>query len=357
VNPEPFRLVPQFVPRLWGARSLAPLYPEQANLAEPVGEAWLTSVDCRIATGPFSGITLGEAWREMPAEWRGALFAHAGHFPLLLKFLFPAEKLSIQVHPGDAYAARHEQAAGGRGKTEMWHALSAEPDASVLIGLKPGVTPGQFRAALASENVEDFFIKYPVQPGSTFFIPAGTPHTIGPGMILCEIQEYSDLTYRVYDYARRNASGKLRELHIEKALDVMKFSPASSSQPSPLIFPSPDPEADFLRSILAACPHFAVERLDTSQPMLLPGYGGQFSLCVILSGAGHLEFAGGETPYRSGECWFLPAAQEETQEEFILLPEEKTALLSVHVPDLAGLRAVLKEVGFSEEALSRTIFD
>lgn len=353
MNPEPFRLVPEFVPRIWGARSLAPLYAEQDRLPQPIGEAWLSSVECLVATGPFAGMTLGAAWNEMPAAWRGSLFAQAGNFPLLLKFLFPADKLSIQVHPGDAYAARHEQAAGGRGKTEMWHALSAQPGASVLIGLKPGTTPAQFRAALASEKVEDLFTNYPVHPGSTFFIPAGTPHTIGPGMVLCEVQEYSDLTYRVYDYGRVDAVGKPRELHIEKALEVMNFSPSAPAQTVPLPLPAPAPRAGISRSLLAACRHFAVERLDYSAPTPLLGYDGQFSLCVFLSGSGHLEWPGGEASYRSGECWFIPASQGHLQ----ILPGEKTAALSVHVPDLSRLRAELKRIGLSEEALARVIFD
>ena len=123
MRPEPTRIEPIFSPRIWGARSLAPLFPEKTNLHEPLGEAWLTGVDCRVANGPFTGKTLGAAWREMPSEWRGTHLASTENFPLLLKFIFPNDKLSIQVHPDDAYAAAHEQAAGGRGKTEMWHAV------------------------------------------------------------------------------------------------------------------------------------------------------------------------------------------------------------------------------------------
>ncbi|MGB6461633.1 MAG: type I phosphomannose isomerase catalytic subunit, partial [Candidatus Acidiferrum sp.] len=104
-RPEPFRIEPIFSPRIWGARSLAPLFPEKTNLSEPLGEAWLTGVDCKIANGLLVGKSLGEAWREMPAEWRGERLASAADFPLLVKFIFPTDKLSVQVHPNDAYAA------------------------------------------------------------------------------------------------------------------------------------------------------------------------------------------------------------------------------------------------------------
>src|SRR5215467_4022621 len=204
-------------------RSLAPLFPEKTNLPEPIGEVWLTGVDCKVATGPFAGKTLGEAWRKMASEWRGTSLQDEASFPLLLKFIFPKDKLSIQVHPDDAYASVHEQGAGGRGKTEMWYVVSAEPGARLLAGLKTGVTKETFLAGLRSLTLEDLFQSYEVCAGDTFFIPAGMPHTIGPDMIICEVQEYSDLTYRVYDYGRVDARGKPRELHIEKALAVTDF--------------------------------------------------------------------------------------------------------------------------------------
>src|SRR5262252_2901760 len=179
VKPEPFRIEPKFVERIWGMRSLAPLFPKKTNLQEPIGEVWLTAVDCKIATGPFAGKTLGEAWTEMPPEWRGTHIIEPGDFPLLIKFIFPNDKLSIQVHPDDAYAALHEQAAGGRGKTEMWHVVSAEPNSRVLVGLRPDVDKSTFLRALASHQLEDLFESHVVHAGDTLFVPAGTPHTIG----------------------------------------------------------------------------------------------------------------------------------------------------------------------------------
>src|SRR5713226_5729624 len=143
-----------FVPRIWGARKLAPLYPEQLNLQEPIGEVWLTGVDCKVTTGPFAGRSLGESWREMPPEWRGSDFSKASEFPLLVKFIFPTDKLSIQVHPDDTYAAVHEKAAGGRGKTEMWHAVSAEAGARVFAGLQPGVDKEKLLEGLALGTME-----------------------------------------------------------------------------------------------------------------------------------------------------------------------------------------------------------
>src|SRR5262249_33961637 len=157
MKPEPFRIDPMFSERIWGARSLAPIYPEKANLAEPIGEAWLTGYDCRVATGAFADKTLREAWHQMPREWRGTQLVAHEDFPLLVKFIFPTDKLSIQVHPDDAYASVHEKAAGARGKTEMWHAVSAEPEARVLVGLKPGVNKEKFLEGLAPHTLEDLF--------------------------------------------------------------------------------------------------------------------------------------------------------------------------------------------------------
>lgn len=345
MRPEPTRIEPIFSPRIWGARSLAPLFPEKTNLAEPIGEAWLTSVDCRVANGPFTGKTLGEAWREMPAEWRGTRLASTAHFPLLVKFIFPNDKLSIQVHPDDAYAAAHEQAAASRGKTEMWHAVSAEPGARVLVGLKPGVDKEKFLRSLAAHTSENLFQAHEVRAGDTFFVPAGTPHTIGPGMVLCEMQEYSDLTYRVYDYGRVDARGKPRELHIEKALDVMNFGTAAGGK----VLPAPIPGGG--GSLLAACRYFATERLDVPSRCGWQLDETQFELVVILSGTGALGWEH-EEPYHGGECWMLPAALE----KFAMNPSAPTVMLRTYVPELAALRDALRRAGIAEHALARVFF-
>jgi mannose-6-phosphate isomerase len=332
-SPEAFRIEPIFSPRIWGSRSLAPLFPDKTNLAEPIGEAWLTGVDCRIACGPFVGKKLGEAWREMPAEWRGSRLASCIDFPVLVKFIFPKDKLSIQVHPDDAYAAAHEQAAGGRGKTEMWHAVSAERGAQALIGLKAGVGKREFCDALNSDRLEELFETHPVQAGDTFFIPAGTPHTMGPGMVIFEVQEYSDLTYRVYDYGRVDANGKPREIHIEKALDVIKFGAP------PLHAFRPDVPMDEIGAspvyYLAVCRHFAVQKWELDRlGARVTTEATRFELLIVLKGNGVLQWRGGEQSFKCGETWFLPAmlgecmlfpAGSEAEIMRILIPEDVTA--------------------------------
>jgi len=336
---EPFRIEPTFSTRIWGSLSLAPLYPEKINLPDPIGEAWLTDVRCRIATGIFAGKTLAEAWREMPGEWRGARFVEPGDFPLLLKFIFPTDKLSIQVHPDDAYAAVHEQTAGGRGKTEMWHIVSAEPGTQVLVGLRPGITKEKFLAALETKTLEDLFVSWPAATGDTFFLPARTPHTIGPGMVICEVQEYSDLTYRVYDYGRVDASGKPRELHIEKALAVMDFEAKSGGwgKVSPRSWIK-GREHEGLNH-LVDCPYFSVDRIDVDRMIHFnltkskPGEG-RFEMLVVLSGEGSLTWrparrTQGSIPLRPGECWFIPAG---TFEGYSFRSKGKISLLTASVP-------------------------
>jgi mannose-6-phosphate isomerase len=348
VEPVLTRIEPIFSPRPWGARSLAPLFPEKTNLSAPLGEAWLTALESHVITGPFAGKPLGESWRLMPAEWRGTRSSAYREFPLLLKFLFPHDKLSIQVHPDDSFAEKYEQAAGGRGKTEMWYILCAEPGAELLIGLKPGVTRESFVESLTRSTVEELLVRCPVHAGETYFVEAGTQHAICPGMIVCEIQEYSDLTYRVYDYDRVDASGKSRELHLEKALEVTRFDGVHSGKVPPLPLHSPDA----IKHLLSACKFFSTERWDCDRTTAIEGDSAEFQLLVILRGQGMLYDSDSTYPYFPGQTWFLPACLEVA----LLQPHEATSLLRVTVPDTRLLTLQLQNQGFDLSAISRVVF-
>jgi len=347
VEPVLTRIEPIFSPRPWGAHSLAPLFPEKTDLAEPLGEAWLTAHESRVANGPFAGKSLGEAWREMPAEWRGTRAQHFREFPLLVKFLFPNDKLSIQVHPDDAYASRYEQAAGGRGKTEMWHIVDAHPGAALLLGLKPGIRKDDFVAAVNSPAVEDLFVRYEVHHGETYFVAAGTQHAILPGMVVCEVQEYSDLTYRVYDYGRVGAHGKPRDLHLQKALEVTNFHGTRAGRIPPLSLHSPDAN----KHLLAACEFFATERWDCDRTTNIEGDPSEFQLLIILSGCGTLHDTDSAYHYQPGQAWFVPASLDLV----ILQPKVPASFLRVTVPDPSLLVAQLKHQGFEEKDISRVV--
>ena len=198
----PFRLKPWFSPRPWGRKSLKPWY-DDTGTTELVGEAWLTGPQCVVEEGDeLEGKTLESLSGDL-----------GGEFPLLVKLLFPEEKLSVQVHPDDAQA----QAAGeARGKTECWYVLEAEPGASIALGLKNGTDVAKVKAAIEDGTMEDLMEWVPVSVGDMLFVDAGTVHAIGPGVVLLETQQTSDVTYRLYDY------GRPRELHLEQGLKVIK---------------------------------------------------------------------------------------------------------------------------------------
>ncbi len=265
-----------------------------------------------------------------------------------MKFIFPTDKLSIQVHPDDAYATVHEKGAGGRGKTEMWHVVSAEPGAQLLAGLRSGVTKEKFLESLAAHTLEDLFQAHHVHVGDTFFIPAGTPHTIGPNMILCEVQEYSDLTYRVYDYDRVDARGNPRELHIEKALDVIRFGYSHGGKVPPLALGGSHRHA----KLLCACRYFAAERFEFSERCEFAGDSEHFQLLIILAGRGNLGWPAGAARYRAGECWFLPASVDLAA----LHPLQPTTVLRTYVPEIPALTKYLHDAGLSASAISQSVF-
>jgi mannose-6-phosphate isomerase len=345
----PARLEPIFSARPWGARTLAPFFPEKSNLVEPLGEAWMTGVECRFASGPFAGRKLGDVWPALPSAWTGTkIDSAAGSFPLLVKFIFAEEKLSVQVHPDDEYAARHEPAAGGRGKTEMWYAIHARPGAEVLAGLKPGVTSEIFKRAIEDGSAEDCLQHVPMRAGEAIFVPAGTAHTIGPGLVLCEIQEYSDLTYRVFDYNRRDAQGRSRELHIEKALQVMRFGEQRGGKISPARLA----RGGVSETFFIACRFFAAEKWEFAARTAAATSPEHFELLIFLEGSGSIDWGGESMEYAPAQTWLLPAALG----EYHLAPGRRTSLLRACVPvPFEEFAHKLAAQGFSEAALSRLV--
>lgn len=208
----PFRLAPYFRTRPWGFRDLRPWFDYQTT-GEPIGEVWLTGEMCIAENGPHAGHSL----KAITAEHRRELLGEAvgvGEFPLLVKMLFPKEKLSVQVHPNDALAQKH---GFPRGKTECWYALEASADATVALGLAEGTTPEQIRAGIDDETLEKHLQWLPVRKNDMIYVDAGTVHAIGPGAVLLETQQSSDLTYRMFDY------GRGRELHVEQSMQAARM--------------------------------------------------------------------------------------------------------------------------------------
>jgi mannose-6-phosphate isomerase len=205
----PVTLRPIFQERIWGAETL-PAWYQQPAAGKPVGEAWLTAESCVVDAGRMEGIALADLMRMRPEVFGGT--ANTG-FPLLIKTLFPREKLSVQVHPNDAEAL---SLGYPRGKTECWYVLSAEPGASVAVGFREEISLQEVREAIVDETLEKKLAYMTVKAGDMVYVDAGTVHAIGPGMVVLETQQYSDITYRLYDY------GRPRELHVDAGLSVSR---------------------------------------------------------------------------------------------------------------------------------------
>lgn len=216
----PFRLAPWFRTRPWGFQDLDPWYHYKTD-GEPIGEVWLTGAMCVADTGPLQGTSLADITKQHRSALLGPGLT-GQDFPLLIKILFPKEKLSVQVHPDDALAQRYGEP---RGKTECWYALDARPGAQVALGIRPGVTVEQVKAAVHDTSLESLLAMVPVEKGDMIFVDAGTVHAMGPGVVVLETQQTSDLTYRMYDY------GSGRQLHLEKAFAAMKLTTRAGKVP------------------------------------------------------------------------------------------------------------------------------
>ena len=268
--PEVVVLRPWLSERIWGCMEL-PAFLEQPKPGHPVGEAWLTAVDCAVE-GEMSA-TLGEVTRKWPKEF-GA--EQPGEFPLLMKFLFPREWLSVQVHPNDAEA----QAIGQpRGKNECWYVVSAEPDAKLALGFREEMTPEEIERAIHEGTLESKLQYVPVKAGDMVYVEAGTIHAIGPGMVVLETQQYSDTTYRLYDY------GRPRELHLKDGLAVTKAKTGSG-------LVEPVEKDGFTRLIRS--PYFVVDRFWTAAGSSKDlAFHGRMQILVALDEGASVQAASG----------------------------------------------------------------
>ena len=268
MNKRPFRLTPSFREKIWGVANLAPWFPPPSE-------------------------KIGEVWFLMPEQ---------GPLPILVKFIFTSQRLSVQVHPDDAYARAHHDVSG---KTEMWHILRADPGARLALGFRETISRERLRQAAVSGEIEQLLEWFPVTAGQTVLVPPGTVHALGPGITLCEIQQNADITYRLYDY------GRPRELHLEKAVGCSKTGP----HPGPSIAQG---------NLLASCDYFVTERFEPSSSIEYRPDSERFHLLVVLEGSGMID----GRRFQPGEVWRVP----EGTETFTLSPVGEVRMLRTYLP-------------------------
>jgi mannose-6-phosphate isomerase len=303
------KMQPVLKEKVWGGRRLAQVLGKRLPPDEPIGESWELADHPRgtsiVAEGSLAGRSLREVLeRHGEAVLGRALVAKgwAKRFGLLIKFIDASDRLSVQVHPDDAYAARH--APGESGKTECWVVVHAEPDAWIVRGLAPATTREQCAEAIKAGELEPLLKKRQVKAGDFVWIPAGTVHAIGPGIVLAEVQQNSDVTYRVYDWGRVGLDGKPRVLHVADALRATNFTAAEP--PSGGRGRTAD-ETGLAIEHLADCPAFSLSRVRLDRRPWAAGTGGTFAALVVLAGRARLSSGAGGLDIARGDTVLVPA--------------------------------------------------
>ncbi len=301
----PLRFEPIYQYRLWGGRRLANWLTAPLPAGVPIGEAWILSDredhPSRVVDGPLKGRTIGQLMDESPEQLLGKLATRFRRFPLLLKFLDAREMLSVQVHPSDAH--KDLIPAGETGKTEAWVVLEAGAKSRVYAGLKPGVTEADLRRALRAGDVADSLACFAPKPGDGVFIPAGTVHSLGGDIVVFEIQQNSDVTFRLYDWNHVDAkTGKPRPLQVDQALACIDFGESAGGLAAAVA----EQTTPVLRERLFHCDKFWLWRLRSESPFSL-GAAGVPGVLVCIEGAGEVEHGGATYPVAKGDVYLLPA--------------------------------------------------
>ena len=320
----PLKFEPILKTIVWGGEKIAP-YKGIETEQKHIGESWeLSGVagnESVVAEGPLKGKTIAQLVNEYKGELVGEhVYENTGdEFPLLIKFIDALTDLSIQVHPNDELAAvRHN---GSKGKTEMWYVVDAAPGAHLLTGLTEKITPEQYAAKVADGTITDVLARYDVHPGDVFFLPAGRIHAICGGCFIAEIQQTSNITYRIYDYGRLGLDGKPREVHTELAKDAIDYT----------VYPDYrthySPEQDEEQEVVS-CQYFTTSIYDLTLPYAKDLSGiDSFMVVMCLSGSGTLEVDGAEVPVRQGETVLIPA----TADDICFVPDGSMKVLTSYI--------------------------
>ena len=301
----PLRFDPIYQYRLWGGRRLSGLLTARLPGDGPIGEAWVLSDrddhPSHVASGPLKGRTIAQLLEQFPEQLLGKLAGRFRRFPLLLKFLDAREMLSVQVHPGDSHTDLLPR--GETGKTEAWVVLEAGTQSRIYAGLKPGTTEADLRQALADGRVADHLASFTPKPGDGVFLPAGTVHTLGGGVVVFEVQQNSDVTFRLYDWNHVDAkTGNPRALQVDQALACIDFGECAGGLVAPVVEATGPVE----RELLFHCEQFCLSRLHGDLPF---GVGAPSvpTVLVCIEGMGQVEHGGATYAVTKGDVLLLPA--------------------------------------------------
>lgn len=305
ISQKPLRFRPYLKTVIWGGDRIC-RYKGIAQTEPNVGESWEISAvpghESVVEEGEYAGQTLTDLIGRFGESLLGASVykRYGGSFPLLIKLIDANDNLSVQVHPDDRLAMERH---GSMGKTEMWYIIESDSEASIYAGLRLKLTPEEYERRVAEDNIMEALAVHNSSPGDVFFLPAGRIHAIGAGNLLAEIQESSDVTYRIYDYGRRDKDGNLRELHTEQAKGAIDFEVYPEYKNPPV------PENERM-SQLVSCEHFTTSRLLLRGDADLELCPDSFTVLMCISGRATLIYAAGETEIKAGETLLLPAAME-----------------------------------------------
>lgn len=320
-----YKFRPIFKTTIWGGEKIAP-FKHIETQQSCIGESWeisgVSGSESIVAGGPDDGKSLTELVKEHGSRLLGKKVAatYGQEFPLLIKFIDACQDLSVQVHPDDELAAKRHD--GSRGKTEMWYVVDAAPGAKLLSGFSRSVSRDEYQKAVDENEIAEILSESEVKPGDVFFLPAGRVHAIGAGCFVAEIQETSDITYRIYDYDRRDADGNPRELHTELAKDAIDFSVESDYRTHYEALPDRPVE-------LVECRHFTTSLYDLGKAIDIPvAVNDSFLILMCLEGEAEVKDSDSELLLRRGESILIPASEEKVR----INPNRKVKILSTFIP-------------------------